>query len=319
MSKCFIVADGAGEAVDLAAADEALGQHQFVWYRLDGRDAAARAWLDAQDTIPQIARTALVAQETRPRTDTLATGALINLRGPGATPEDDPDALVSIRLWAERGRVISMGFRTLTAMERIERSVCTGQVVDPGDLITEIATAITEELDPDVAELGDSLDEIESALLETGQTHGMRRTVSKARATAIAYRRFVAPQHEAIERLARLRADWLDDTDREHLREAANRAARMAEELEAVRERAALMHDEITDLRGEQMNQHALLLSIVALVFLPLTFLTGLLGMNVAGIPYAEEPWAFWGVVGICVGIAVGISAYFARAHWLQR
>ena len=124
MSKCFIVADGAGAAVDLAAADRALGAHQFVWYRLDGRDPAARAWLDAQD-IPPIARTALVAQETRPRTDTLASGALINLRGPGATPEDDPDALVSIRLWAERGRVISMGFRTLTAMEQIERAVCT--------------------------------------------------------------------------------------------------------------------------------------------------------------------------------------------------
>ena len=41
------------------------------------------------------------------------------------------------------------------------------------------------------------------------------------------------------------------------------------------------------------MNRQALIISVVARVSLPLTFLTGLLGMNVDGIPYAHEPWAF--------------------------
>jgi zinc transporter len=57
----------------------------------------------------------------------------------------------------------------------------------------------------------------------------------------------------------------------------------------------------------------------VALIFLPLTFITGLLGMNVEGIPYADKPWAFWGVVGVCVLIALAVLAYFARIHWLRR
>ena len=71
----------------------------------------------------------------------------------------------------------------------------------------------------------------------------------------------------------------------------------MAEELEAVRERAALLHEQITDLRAEQIDQRALYIAVVAFIFLPLTFITGLLGMNVQGIPYAHEPWAFWGVI----------------------
>jgi zinc transporter len=119
--------------------------------------------------------------------------------------------------------------------------------------------------------------------------------------------------------LTQLDFDWLADDDRLHIREAADRFARMAEELEAVRERAALLHEQLTDLRAEEIDQRGLLISIVAFIFLPLTFITGLLGMNVKGIPYADEPWAFWGVVGVCILIGVVVLAWFARRHWLRR
>jgi len=147
----------------------------------------------------------------------------------------------------------------------------------------------------------------------------MRRTIARVRSEAIGYRRFVVPQRQALERLALLEVDWLEEDDRLHLREAADRFARMGEELEAVRERSALIHEQLTDLRAEQIEIRTLLLAIVALVFLPLTFVTGLLGMNVEGIPFAREPWAFAAVVGVCIAIAVAIVAYFLKARWFRR
>jgi zinc transporter len=119
--------------------------------------------------------------------------------------------------------------------------------------------------------------------------------------------------------LAGLDFSWLAEEDRLHIREAADRFARMTEELEAVRERSALLHEQLTDLRGEQMETRALLISIVAFIFLPLTFITGLLGMNVEGIPYAETPWAFWGVVAFCFVIGALVLAWFMWRHWLRR
>ena len=113
--------------------------------------------------------------------------------------------------------------------------------------------------------------------------------------------------------------EWLEEEDRLHIREAADRFARMTEELEAVRERAALLHEQITDMRGEQMEARSLYLSIMAFIFLPLTFITGLLGMNVEGIPYAKEPWAFWGVVVFCVVVGAIVLAWFLMRHWLRR
>ncbi|HEX9955174.1 MAG TPA: CorA family divalent cation transporter, partial [Allosphingosinicella sp.] len=127
------------------------------------------------------------------------------------------------------------------------------------------------------------------------------------------------PNRDALTSLAHLGFEWLEEDDRLHIREAADRFARMTEELEAVRERAALLHEQITDLRGEQMESRSLFISVVAFIFLPLTFITGLLGMNVEGIPYAKEPWAFAAVVGLCVILGAAVLAWFMWRHWLRK
>lgn len=289
----------------------------FSWVHADGWREDAREVASRCDNMPQAALSALLAQETRPRCTLMAHGALVNLRGLGSTEDGGGDPLVSIRLWAEHARVISVSYRPLAALEPVIRHMLAGEIRDPGDLIAALAQEITEVLDPEIADLGDRLDEIESALIGVAAAE-VRHRVSEIRATAIGYRRFIAPQRQALERLSTADVSWLEPDDRLHLQEAADRCARMAEELEAVRERSALAHEELTDLRAEHMNRQALIISVVALVFLPLTFLTGLLGMNVDGIPYAHEPWAFWGVVGVCLAIAAGISSWFAATHWLR-
>lgn len=318
MSRVFVNDGGRAREISLddfcAEADHAA----FSWIHADGWRGDAREIVSRCDHMPEAALSALLAQETRPRCTLMAHGALINLRGLGAEDDDEGDPLVSIRLWAEHARVISVSYRPLAAIDPVMQRMLAGAIHDPGDLIAAFAQEITEALDPDIAQLGDNLDEIESALSDNGAAE-VRREVSEIRATAISYRRFIAPQRQALERLSAADAPWLHPDDRLHLQEAADRCARMAEELEAVRERSALAHEELTDLRAEQMNRQALIISVVALVFLPLTFLTGLLGMNVNGIPFAQEAWAFGGVVAVCVVMAAAIGGWFAATHWLKR
>ena len=315
--RAFTIIDAKPNEMPFGEGAAQFDKAELVWLVLDGRDPAAEVWIEAQEGIPHIARSALLASETRPRSDTIGQGAIINLRGLGKTPEDDPDALVSLRFWAETGRVILVSMRSSTAFDLVTERFLLGHIRDPGDLLSAFAEEITNGLDPDVANLGDALDDCELKV-EVANIHPTRREVTRVRARAIAFRRFVAPQRQALVQLATAELDWLDEDDRLHLREAADRAARMAEELESVRERAALMHEELTDRRSEQMDARALLISIVALVFLPLTFITGLLGMNVKGIPYAEQPWAFWGVTGICLFLALLVLGWFVRSHWIS-
>ncbi len=287
----------------------------FVWLHAEGAANASRADLPAY--VPQTAAGALLASETRPRCDEVDDAVLINLRGTAFDTVQDKDGLVSIRVWVEGQRVTSVSRHRLAALAKVEAAMRAGRLTDGGDFVAALAQAISKGLDPQVAELGDSLDECEE-MLDSGNIYALRRRIAGLRSQAIVLRRFVAPDRDALAAMAQLGFAWIDKDDRLHLREAADRFARMAEELEAVRERAALLHEQLTDLRAETIDRRSLAIAVTAFIFLPLTFVTGLLGMNVEGIPFAASPWAFWGVVGFCVVIGAMVLGWFAWRQWLD-
>jgi zinc transporter len=287
----------------------------FVWLHAEGVGHGES--MDLPDYVPAMAANALVASETRPRCDEVDDAVLINLRGTAADTMQDSDGLVSIRVWVEGARVTSVSRHRMAALAKVEAAVRAGRITDGGDFVSALAQAISVQLDPQVADLGDSLDDCEG-MLDGGDIYALRRKIAYIRSQAIVLRRFVAPDRDALGQMAQLEFDWISKDDRMHLREAADRFARMAEELEAVRERAALLHEQLTDLRAEKIDQRSLGIAVTAFIFLPLTFVTGLLGMNVEGIPYAGHPWAFWGVVAFCGAIGALVMGWFAWRHWLE-
>lgn len=291
---------------------------ELVWIHLSPNDDGVDEFLRGPAALGEAVVDALTASETRPRCDQFGRGALLNLRGRAIEAAEGGDVLSSVRVWATRGRVFSITRDRLIALDSVKACVEQGRVRDPADLIVEIATAITADLDPQVAELGDKLDACEEELNST-EVFELRRTVNQVRSTAIGYRRFLTPQRAALEKLAGLPGEWIQDDDRLHLNAAADRAARMAEELESIRERSALVHDALTDMRAEQLDQRGLLISVVALIFLPLTFLTGLYGMNVHGLPGADSPYAFDVIATACLAIALFITVFFTRKRWLRQ
>jgi zinc transporter len=317
MDGALVAGDGPARRLSVEEAATYKGPG-FLWLHLQGRDEQDLAFIKGQPDIPDVAAGALAATETRPRCDRIDEGAIVNLRGPGDCDPADSDRLVSIRFWVTGQKVTSLSRRPITALGEVIRKFEAGKIHDSGDLVAAFAWAISTQLDPEVAALGDRLDEVESDL-ESNQLYRLRKAITAARSEAISFRRFVAPNRDALRTLGTLDFDWLADDDKLHIAEAADRFARMAEELEAVRERAALLHEQITDLRAEQTDQRALYISVVAFIFLPLTFVTGLLGMNVEGIPYAHTHWAFWGVVIFCAGVGIAVLLWFKWRNWLRR
>jgi zinc transporter len=289
----------------------------FVWIHLTNRDDHVQLWLRDTAGLEHFVIDALTALETRPRCDQIDGGAVLNLRGKTQAAMQASDPLASVRLFANGDRVISVTRLPLDAIEVTRAAMAAGTILDAGDLIATLAGAITAQLDPEVAELGDSLDACEEQL-DPRHAFDLRRKVNHARRTAIGYRRFLYPQRIALENLSSLHVRWLNDDDRLHIAGAADRAARMAEELEAIRERAALIHETLTDLRAELIDQRSLIIAIAAMVFLPLTFITGLFGMNVDGIPYAHHAGSFWVITGFSLAVAAAVTFYFVRRHWFR-
>ena len=139
----------------------------------------------------------------------------------------------------------------------------------------------------------------------------------EVRRMAAVLRRYIAPQRDALVRLIQFEESWLDGRVEGRLREAIDQVTRLTEGLEELRERAAVVQDELMNRSSQRMERTMYLLTLVASVMLPLGFVTGLLGVNVAGIPGAETSWAFWAVCGLMAALVLVEVWLLRRLKWL--
>ena len=114
--------------------------------------------------------------------------------------------------------MISISYRTISAIEQVCEKTRAGRILDPGDLIVDLADAITARLDPEVAVLGDLIDDLEGHIGERAVA-GARSRIAGVRSRSIDFRRFLQPQRDALERLSLTTAEWVTEEDRLHLRE----------------------------------------------------------------------------------------------------
>jgi zinc transporter len=306
--------EGRGHRTD----DVAAPAEGFVWIHLDISDPDARARLLEQLGLEDWAVDLLLAADTRPRCDVHGDAASVNLRGINHNPGDEPEDMVSLRMWATPKRLVTARLRRLLAVEDVRAAIEEGRAraATPGALIALIGMRLADRMAPTITELNDAIDELEEQVLDDARVIS-RAALAQLRRTAILLRRFVAPQREALNRLALEIVPWSTDADRRRLREAADMTTRIAEELDAARERAALVQDQIVDARAHAMNRSILILSIAAVVFLPLNLLAGMLGMNVGGVPFAESPWGFW-IITVILAVIGGVGGWlFQKTGWL--
>lgn len=309
--------EGGGAALDWDQLEEARSRRETTWVHLNRSGARTRGWLTRTAGLPELAADALLAEETRPRAQRFGDGLLLILRGVNLNPGADPDDMVSLRLWVERDRAISVRLRRLMAVQDLVAALGEGRGPRGlGDFLPMLVDGLTERMGGVVLDMEEELDALEEAVA-TGAQADLRARLHRERHKAIGLRRYVAPQREALGRVLAEPPDWLRAGDRERLREQQDRVTRYVEALDEVRERASVIQDELATRLAEQLNQRMYVLSIVAAVFLPLGFLTGLLGINVGGIPGAETPWAFAAVTLALTGVAVGLVVLFRRLRWL--
>ena len=291
---CAYVLDGRGGARELDWSGLArIPEEGLVWIHLHLEGERTRQWLAEESGLPDVVSEALLYEDVRPRCTPLGPGLLVNLRGVNLNPGADPEDMVAVRLYIDARQAVTVRRRKLMAVQDIRERLAAGTgPCDAGDFIVELSTRLVERMGPVIADLDDDVDAMEDRALIAAHA-SLRAELWNLRRVAIALRRYIAPQREALARLVTERIDWIDAHAGQRLREVADRITRYVEDLDAARERAAIVQDELTTRLTEQMNRNTYLLSIIAAIFLPLSLLTGLLGINVGGIPGEKTDWAF--------------------------
>jgi len=308
--------NGRGNELDWAGVKTWKDATGFLWVHLDLNHANAQRWLKDESHVDEVVAEALLAEDTRPRTSLMKDGLLVMLRGVNMNPGADPEDMVAIRLWIEENRVISTRKRRLLSIDDIRRSIADHHGPDtPGQLLVMLSDRLVARMSTVIDDVDEEMDRLENEVLEY-ENPNLRHELAKLRAQVIALRRYLSPQREAVARLSQDKIPWLSDTDRIRMREISDRIIRYVEDLDSVRDRAAVVQEELAGRLAEQMNNRMYMLSLVAAVFLPLGFLTGLLGVNVGGIPGSDNPFGFeWVMVLIAVLVAFQVWV-FKRRRW---
>ena len=143
-----------------------------------------------------------------------------------------------------------------------------------------------------------------------------REKIIDIRKEAIVLRRYMAPQKDAIAQLRLCEFSWLDAGHKRHLVENYDHLMRYVEDLDAIRERAQIVKDELANIIADRLNKNRYVLSVIAAVFIPLGVLTGLLGINVGGIPGVDNPNAFFIFSGILILLVVIQILLFKKLKW---
>ncbi|MEX2642298.1 MAG: zinc transporter ZntB [Acetobacterales bacterium] len=316
---CRFDGQGGAEALDWAGIARSWpgGDAGVLWIHLNRDGPRTRQWLRSESGLDPLICDALLADTTRPRCTRIGDGLLLNLRGVNLNPGADPEDMVTIRMWAEAGRIVSVRLRNVMAINDIRERLESGRgPASAADFVVDLTTRLVERMDPVIGGLDDQVDEMEE-VVAAGAQPGLRAKLTDLRRTAITLRRYVAPQREATNRLLMEEVDWIDPRNRSRLREAADRVIRYIEDLDAARERAAVVQEELSARIAEQMNRNTYVLSIVAGIFLPLGLLTGLLGINVGGMPGTDWGWAF-AVVCVLLAALTGLEVWlFRRLKWI--
>lgn len=314
-----LVLDGKGGArtLDWAGVDAWTPDDGILWLNLDYAGEEARAWLENRSRIDSVQVDALTDLDPRPRAVAHGDSLLMIVRGINFNAGADPEDMISVRAWIEPRRIVTLRHRPSSSIKQMISDVERDRgVTSSVEVAVQLVERMIDHVVTRVDKLGDAVAACEDQLLGN-ESRDLRATLADHRRRAIALRRFLAPQREALAKLTTIGVSWFEASHRARLSEVADHLTRTIEELDAARDRAAVTQEELSSRVAEATNQRLYVLSIITAVFLPLGFVCALLGVNVGGVPLQKADWAFWALCGVFVlGVAVQLWL-FRKRGWL--
>ena len=306
--------DGKGGADPLLPGSEL--PEDDVWMHLDYSSPQAYEWIKSTPLLPDGVRDSLQGDSSRPKLVKANGGILLTLRCINANEGQRPDHMVAIRFYISDRIIVSTRRRRVHAVEAIVEDLAKRMgPLNTADWLVDLCEHITEQA-------GDFIDELQEkiALLEEHLLN--ERTIDRVdladmRRQLIVSRRYLAPQRDLFSRLANEKVGWLEADDLRRLQEIADRLGRWLEDLDASIARTSLLADEVNARLTEAMTRRTYIMSIMAMVFLPATFLTGLFGVNLGGIPGGGSEIGFLVFVSLLIALISGLATWLWRHRWL--
>ena len=296
------------DQIDQALSDDS----KSLWLHLNLSNTRVQGWLRQTPKIPESLKEAILDEVSRSRMETIeefGDGLMMVMNDfrIGLTQSGDEEetgtlwAIMTPRLMLSLRAHPLMTTDTLRHLLRQGRITPNSVVALYHELIEERAVHLRRRTD----QLSDQMDVLEEVLIK-GDNLPEHETLGRLRITCSRLRRHYAPELTALRRLIRRRPTWFTDDDADKLREQIELLAFLVDEVNSLYERAKVLQDELSAHVAEFNAKNLQVLSVMTVIFLPMTLVTGVMGMNMEDLPGLEH--SFFAVMVIMCG--AGLAVY---------
>jgi magnesium transporter len=225
-----------------------------------------------------------------------------------------------VSLVAGEGYVISFQERPGDVFDAVRERIRTGKgrirTMGSDYLIYALVDAIVDEYFQICERLGEEVEPVHDELIEEPTPRTLQR-VHELRGQVLFLRRSLWPLREVLSGLGRVELELYRETTRLYLRDVYDHTIQVIETIESYRDVIGGMTDLYLSSVSNRMNEVMKVLTIIATIFIPLSFLAGLYGMNFDYMPELHWKWSYPAVLVVMVGAAALMLGYFRRRDWL--
>jgi magnesium transporter len=187
----------------------------------------------------------------------------------------------------------------------------------PDWLLHAIVDRLVDDTLPLIDNLGERLETIEDAMLDVSPRQDDLRALHRVRRQLVKLHRIVAPERDILRGLSR-ESDIVSEEAYRYFQDIGDHVSRALDAIETYQDVGASVMDVYLSAQGNRMNEIMKQLTVVATIFMPLTLISGIYGMNVLGgmWPSPTAPLSFVVVVASLVVIAIALAVYFRKRNW---
>ncbi len=200
--------------------------------------------------------------------------------------------------------------------ERLRTGVGRLRRLGPSYLAYALLDVITDNYFAVLESLGDLLEAKEDEAVSRSAGNRFMVDLQGVKADLGRMRRTVWPVREAVSALLHTQSEILEDGLDPFLRDLYENTVQVLDSLEVYRETAASIQEVYLSSVSNRMNEVMKVLTIISTIFIPLTFIVGVYGMNFRYMPELEHPWGYPVTWGVMIAVALGMVAYFKKKKW---
>ncbi|MGB3754618.1 MAG: CorA family divalent cation transporter [Parerythrobacter sp.] len=310
---------GGGRAIGWEEARDwsAVKEGETLWLHLIRDDAEVPEWLQTRLGVSEPTVEMLTSDTARPRGFREGKALVASLRGINFNPGAEPEDMVSMQMWSDGRHLVTLRRQPLQTPRDTLAEVDGGYgPTDAGALVTSLVEHLIARMNQSIVDMNEHIDACDAADMDD-EADMVLATITSIRRNCLALKRHMGPQHAALEMIARDAPSWFEEHDRREIAESIDRLRRYLDDIDISKESAVVLLDEVRGRAVASSDRTNYLLTIIAAIFLPLGFLTGLMGINVGGMPGVDDGNGFWIVVGLCMAILVAQVIFFWKWKWL--